>query len=104
MKEETQAGQGLLVLQDPRETQDSKACLGLVVLQESQVLRVIWDLQEFQVFKVRKVSLAFRELKETKETKASLDLKVFPVPLDPRVPTKLSRGSQGSLVLRVPPV
>lgn len=26
---------------------------GLVVLQESQVLRVIWDLQEFQVFKVR---------------------------------------------------
>lgn len=89
MTEETQAGQGLLVLQDPRETQDSKACLGLVVLQESQVLRVTWDLQEFQVFKVRKVSLAFRELKETKETKVSLDLKVFPVPLDPRVPTKL---------------
>lgn len=104
MTEETQAGQGLLVLQDPRETQDSKACLGLVVLQESQVLRVIWDLQEFQVFKVRKVSLAFRELKEIKETKVSLDLKVFQVPLGPRVPTKLSKGSQGSLVPKVLPV
>lgn len=49
------------MLQGPRETPGSRACLGLVALQESQVLRVTWDLQEFQGFKVRKASLAFRE-------------------------------------------
>lgn len=92
------------MLQGPRETQDSKACLGLVALQDLQDLRVIWDLQEFQDFKVRKVSLAFRELKVTKETKASLEPKVFQVSLAPQVLTMSSKGSQGSLVRRAPQV
>lgn len=102
MTKETQAGQGLLVLQGPRETQDSKACLGLVALQELQVLRVMSDFQESQDFRVRKVPLAFRELKETKETKVFLEPKVFQDPLGPQVLTMSSKGNQDSLVLRVP--
>lgn len=89
------------MLQGPREIQDTKACLELVALQDLQVPRVTWDLQEFQDFKVRKASLAFRELKETKETKVSLEPKVFRVPLVPQVLTMSSKGNQGSLVLRV---
>jgi len=58
---ETRAGRGLPELQGPRESQDSKACLGLVARQGSQVLRVTWGLQECQDFKVRKASLACRE-------------------------------------------
>lgn len=90
--------------QGPRETQGSRACLGLVALQESQVLRVTWALRAFRDFKVRKVSLAFKELKETKETKVSLERKVFRAPPAPQGLTTSSKGSQGSLVRRVPQV
>lgn len=58
---EIQVGQELLGFQAPRETQDSKACRALAVLQGSQAQREIWDHQEFQDSKVRKVFLASRE-------------------------------------------
>lgn len=58
---EIRVGQEILELQALKETQDSKACRALAVLQGSQVQREIWDCLEFQDSKVRKVFLACRE-------------------------------------------
>lgn len=87
--------------QGPRETQGCRACRALAALLESQVLRVIWGLQEFQDFKVKGVLLASWVRKEIREIKASPALKVSPAPPALQVLTVLSRGSQDSLVLRV---
>lgn len=58
---ETQAGRGPPEPQGPRESQDSRACLGLVARQGSRARRVTWGLRECRDFKVRKASLACRE-------------------------------------------